>query len=272
MSDLFERLVEMRRTGARGVLATLVEVRGSVPQSAGARMIVHPDGNIEGTVGGGALEHKVRALAGEVLAAGQPRLEQFDLLRDLGMSCGGFSAVFLEPIGVADRLFLFGAGHVAEHLCDMAARCGFLVTVCDERDELRTPDRFPRAAALSPAGRGERLGELEAEGLGRPEEVYAVVVTHSHRLDFGLVKGLLPRGLKFLAMVGSRTKRAQLDALLGKAGFGAEEIAKVRSPAGVPLGGRSPAEVAVSIVAQLVQVRAEEQSARNAQGQDETRA
>jgi xanthine dehydrogenase accessory factor len=261
MDDVFEQVAAMRRAGQRGVLATIVEVRGSAPREVGARMLVHPDGRIHGTVGGGALEHRVRALAPEVLAEGRARLERFDLGQDLGMGCGGFTTVFLEPLGVAHRLLLFGAGHIAEHLCDMAARCAFQVVVCDERDELRTPERFPRATVLSTAGTAERLGELDEAHLADPAHTYVVVVTHSHSLDFALVAGLLPHRPGYLAMIGSRSKRNKLDAHLREAGATDEERAQVRSPAGIPLGGRAPAEIAVSILAELVQVRAGQKTA-----------
>ena len=269
MNDVFEQVAELTRTGGRGVLATVVEVRGSVPGAVGARMLVHPDGSIHGTVGGGALEHAVRERAPEILARGQARLERFDLGADLDMGCGGFVTVFMEPIGTVDRLFLFGAGHIAEHLCDMAARCGFLVVVCDERDELRTAERFPRATHLSPAGIAERLSELEEVGLGDAERVYAMVVTHSHALDFALVAGLLPRNLAYLGCIGSRSKRAKLDAHLEAAGFTEEDRGRIRSPAGIKLGGRSPAEIAVSIVAELVQKRAARAKAADQAAQDQ---
>lgn len=253
MQSLFEQILELLRSGERGVLATVVDSRGSVPQVAGARMIVLTDGRILGTVGGGALEHQVRALAPEVLAARVPRLVSFELGGDLSMACGGSAAVFLEPLGRSDRLYLFGAGHIAEHLCELAARCGFLVTVCDGRDELRRPERFPRAFALSPACAPERLGELDLAA--QAADAFVMVVTHSHVLDFALVQALLPLGLPYLGMIGSRAKAAKLQQTLKDAGVPEALRSRVRSPSGLPLGGRSPAEIAVSIAAELVQVR-----------------
>ncbi|MDY0002477.1 MAG: XdhC/CoxI family protein [Polyangia bacterium] len=253
MTSIFDEILEVLRSGERGVLATVVETHGSVPQSPGARMIILGDGRILGTVGGGALEHKVRAMAPDVQAAGAPRLVSFELGGDLGMACGGSAKVFLEPLGRGDRLYVFGAGHIAEHLCELASRCGFMVTVVDARDELRRPERFPSAFALSPACAANRLGELDLAA--HAGDAYVMVVTHSHDIDFSLVQALLPLGLPYLGMIGSRAKAAKLQQALKDAGVPEDQRAKVRSPAGLPLGGRSPAEIAVSIVAELVQER-----------------
>ena len=214
-------------------------------------MIIEPDGSIHGTVGGGALEHQVMQLAPEVLAARAPRLVHFDLSKDLGMGCGGHVSVFLEPLGVEERLLLFGAGHIGVHLCDMAARCDFAVTVCDDRDALRTPERFPKAVRLSPIGDLEALGQTLGVESGAAD-VRAVVVTHSHDLDFGLVTALLPLRPAFLGMVGSRRKRGKLDEHLLEKGFDEEAVGQVVCPIGLDIGGQSPAEIATSIVAQLV--------------------
>jgi xanthine dehydrogenase accessory factor len=255
MTDVLDVVRQMQLAGERGLLATVVEVVGSTPSRVGGRMVVRPGGRIEGTVGGGALEHRVMALAEEVVAGRTPRLVRFDLEQDLGMGCGGHVTVFLEPIGLADRLYIFGAGHIGEHLCELGARCGFWVTVCDERDELRTPERFPRAARLSDAAAPDQLERL---GLtGHAEDAYVVVVTHSHTSDFSLVAAILPLAPTYLGMVGSRRKRTRLEAQLREAGADEAAIHQIRCPAGIALGGPTPAEIAVSIVAELVAHRAQ---------------
>lgn len=255
MLTLMEQITELLRRGECGVVATVVETRGSVPQVAGARMLMFPDGRILGTVGGGALEHQVRALGPQVLAEGTARLLTFDLGGDLGMACGGGATVFLEALGREDRLYLFGAGHIAEQICEMASRCGFAVTVCDARDELRTRERFPAARALSPVCAPERLGELPLAS--HAEDAYVMVVTHGHALDFALVRALLVLDLAYLGMIGSKAKAAKLRQELKAEGVPQELTGRVQSPAGLPIGGRSPAEIALSIVAELVQRRSQ---------------
>ncbi len=254
MTEVLDELRRLREAGELGVLVVVVEALGSTPAKAGARMIVRPDGSTVGTVGGGALEHHAIALAPEVLAGGSARLVPLHLARDLGMSCGGRTTLFFEPLGADSRLFLFGAGHISMQLCDMAGRCGFSVVVCDDRDELRTPARFPRATQLFASA---RASSLDALGIREHlDHAYVVVVTHSHELDFALVRELAPMGPVYLGMIGSRRKRKKLDSFLDEAGIDAEARDRIRCPAGLDLGGSTPAEIALSITAELVSVRA----------------
>lgn len=253
MSDVFGELSRLRSAGERGVLVVVVESVGSSPAKAGARMVVRLDGTTFGTVGGGALEHYATGLAPEVLAAGSARLMPLHLANDLGMSCGGRATLFFEPFGTDSRLYVFGAGHIAVQLCEMAGRCGFNVVVCDDREELCTPARFPRAARLFASAETRRLGELRIRD--HVSQAYVVVVTHSHDLDFGLVRAIAPMWPAYLGMIGSKRKRRTLDSYLAEAGFAQELRQAVRCPAGMDLGGDSPAEIALSITAELVSVR-----------------
>lgn len=265
MRDVFREVSRLRDAGERGVLVVVVESIGSTPAKAGARMIVRPDGTTFGTVGGGALEHHATGLAPEVLTEGTSRLVPLHLANDLGMSCGGRTTLFLEPFGAESRLYVFGAGHIAVQLCDMAGRCGFSVVVCDGREELCTRARFPRASRLFGSTETRRLGEL---GIRDHDEAYVVVVTHSHELDFGLVRAIAPMRPAYLGMIGSKRKRRSLDSFLAEAGLDAELRQAVRCPAGVDLGGDSPAEIALSLTAELVSVR----SARSVARADEATA
>jgi len=253
MSDVFRELTRLRDAGERGVLVVVVESVGSTPAKAGARMIVRPDGTVFGTVGGGALEHHATGLAPEVLAAATSRLVPLHLANDLGMSCGGRTTLYLEPFGAESRLYVFGAGHIAVQLCEMAGRCGFTVVVCDDREALCTPARFPRAARLFASAETRRLGELGLRD--HLEQAFVVVATHSHELDFGIVRAIAPMGPAYLGMIGSKRKRGALDRYLAEAGFSSELRQTVRCPAGMELGGDSPAEIALSITAELVAVR-----------------
>ncbi len=262
MSDVFREVARLRDAGERGVLVVVVESVGSTPAKAGARMIVRSDGTTFGTVGGGALEHHAIGLAPQVLADGVPRLLPLHLANDLAMSCGGQTTLFVEPFGAGSRLYLFGAGHIAVQVCEMAARCGFTVVVCDEREELCNPTRFPRAARL--------YGSTEAAGLeelgirDHLDQAYVVVVTHTHERDFRLVRAIAPMGPVYMGMIGSKRKRRTLDKYLADAGLDPSLGEAVRCPAGLGLGGDSPAEIALDITAELVSVRSARSAALSA--------
>ncbi len=111
--NVFAAAAEAWRTGRRAAFVTVIGVGGSTPRSSGARMLVHADGTIVGTIGGGAIEHRVIDQALEAIRRGRPERLEADLTRDLGMCCGGRMEVYVEPLQVRVPMVVFGAGHVA---------------------------------------------------------------------------------------------------------------------------------------------------------------
>lgn len=253
MLDLLDDLAALRQRGGRAVMATVVAAQGSTPRKAGARLLLGADGSLAGTVGGGAVERHVIDRARALLAGGEAVLEVIDLGADLGMSCGGRMTVFLEPLGGAVPLLLFGAGHIGLEVCALASRCGFAVTVVDARGELCTPERFPRAARLLPDASADGLvGLLRA---GRAADTYVVITTHTHALDQALATAALPLAPRYLGVIGSQRKSARLREHLRSQGADEAALGRLRCPMGLPLGGQTPAEIALSIVAELVAER-----------------
>jgi xanthine dehydrogenase accessory factor len=246
---LWHALAAASDRGERVALCTVVGVDGSAPRASGARMIVHADGSITGTVGGGALEHRVRAEADRVLADGAPRRVAVHLVRDLGMCCGGAMEVYVEPVDPPERLVLFGAGHIAGALAPQAVALGFAVTVVDERDEWNTAARFPGCARVDRDARGY------ASAMDVAGRTFALVTTHDHALDQDLVERLLPRGLAWVGLVGSRPKAARFFLRFKAAGMDEALFAQLRVPVGLDLGAETPEEIALSIAAELVAVR-----------------
>src|ERR1700739_3195224 len=147
--DIYEQIVELRREGRRGAVATIVNVRGSIPSFKTAKMLVRDDGSIVGTIGGGCVEADVWQAAREVMESEKPRTLSFDLNQDpkydTGLICGGTLEIFLEPILPPASLYIFGAGHVAVSLYQLASSAGFEVTVADDREAYANRERFPDA-------------------------------------------------------------------------------------------------------------------------------
>lgn len=249
--NVYSEIARLSEEGAPFVLATVVETGGSCPQKPGAKLVLLADGTLRGTVGGGAIEHLIVREAKALFegASAATRLLQVNLTHDLGMCCGGSMSVFLERVTPGERLLVFGAGHVAKALADLARAAGFHVAVADARAEWLTADRFPAAERLL----GEPLEAARAAPLDAGS--FVCVMTHDHGLDQDLVEVLLRRPHRYLGMIGSRRKSEKLRSRLREQGFAAEEIARVRSPMGVAIGAQSPEEIAVSIVAELVAVR-----------------
>ncbi|MBX3465019.1 MAG: XdhC family protein [Planctomycetes bacterium] len=256
--DVFEEIVRLRREGIPAALATIVGTRGSTPGRTTMRLLVLADGTFLGTVGGGCLEAEVYDTALQVLADDQPRSLTFRLTEqespDSGLMCGGEVTIFVEPI-TTPALWIFGGGHVSKALCQVAALAGFRTTVVDDREAFSGADRFPEAHATLTADYPEAV-----RGMPIRANSYAVVVTRGHRED-GVVLEALGRRfaagerLRFLGMIGSRTKQALLWKHLRQAGLGDDFLATVRTPMGAYLGGRSHEEIAVAVVAELIAVR-----------------
>lgn len=248
--DLYAEIAALVAEGRPFVLATVIESAGSTPQKPGSKMVVLGDGSLRGTVGGGAIEHQIIEAAKALLESPeQTRTIETHLTHELGMCCGGRMKVFLEKHGAPVRLTVFGAGHVARELAALAHQVGFRVTVVDARPEWATAERFPGCEVLleDPADHARKVA-----GSGQD---YFCVTTHDHPLDQAVVEALLNKPAAYLGVIGSRRKAERFRMRL-KAG-GAEDAAlnRIRSPMGLPIGALTPQEIAVSIVAELVQVR-----------------
>lgn len=174
--DLYEEIVRLRREGRRAALATIVNVQGSIPSFATAKMLVRDDGSILGTIGGGCVEAEVWQAAREVLQQEKPRTLTFHLNQnpkyDASLVCGGTLDIFIEPVVPAPVLYLFGAGHVAYYVYKVACIAGFEVVVADDREAYANRERFPEAREVI-------TGEFEqvVSQLSPPETAFVVIVT-----------------------------------------------------------------------------------------------
>jgi xanthine dehydrogenase accessory factor len=271
MFDL-ARLADLATGPVPAALCTVVSTSGSTPRKAGASMVVLADGSdagaIEGTIGGGAVEHEVRRVALEVIATTRPRTVEFSLTTQLGMCCGGTMVVFIEALRMRPPLILLGAGHVGQALCTLASTAGFDVHVADPRDELRTEARFPGATALHLDYASD---DLDAMPFG--PDAFVVVATHDHRTDQELVERVLARSFRYAALIGSQRKAVLTRERCANKGIADDVIARLRCPAGLDIGAETPEEIALSIVAELVQVRRQaESSVRRTKGASVRRA
>ena len=136
--DVYEELVRLRNLGQKCALATIVDVRGSIPSYESAKLLVREDGSMAGTIGGGCVEAEVWNAAREVLETEKPKHLNFSLGQDAaydnGLICGGQLNVFVEPVIPQPRAVIFGAGHISKSLANVAALAGFAVIVVDDRE------------------------------------------------------------------------------------------------------------------------------------------
>ncbi|HJL15780.1 MAG TPA: XdhC/CoxI family protein [Sandaracinaceae bacterium LLY-WYZ-13_1] len=248
MRDVTQALLALLDEGGRGALATVIRSSGSTPQEPGARMLLCPDGRTVGTIGGGAIEHQILDELRGCVVDGRPRVIEKDLVRDLGMCCGGRMEVFVEPVEGRPRLVIFGAGHVGKAVAEVARTIGFRVTVVDDRDELNTEARF--------AGCARVLAEPAeaADGLAPTDRDWLLVVTHDHRLDEEALDTYARLPHAYLGVIGSRRKIYRILQRIA-ARRGVPPLDAVYAPVGLDIGAVSPEEIAVSIAAELVALR-----------------
>lgn len=254
MQDLYEEIVRIRAEGKRGVLATVVRTEGSTPREVGAKMLVHEDGSISGTIGGGRLEAEVIKEALETLDAGTPRAVRHDLAgpqaSEAGMICGGALEIYLEPILLGPKVFLFGGGHVSLPLARLSKMAGFRVAVIDDRPEFASRERFPEAEEVIAEKFSSALKKLKTQ-----RESYLVILTRGHGYDQEVLEWALGTEACYIGMIGSRKKVETIFGNLKKKGVSAEKLNSVHAPIGLDIGGKTPEEIAVSIVAEMIQER-----------------
>lgn len=248
MREVMQAVLELLERGGRGALATVTRTSGSTPQVLGARLLLRSDGSRVGTVGGGAIEEAVLERLAECLRTQQAHTQSWDLIRDLGMCCGGRMEVFMEAIEGTPRLILLGAGHVAQATAALAARVGFAPVVVDAREEFNDESRFPmcKRVLLEPC---EAVAELEPSS-----EDWLLIVTHDHRLDEEALACFGEKPHAYLGMIGSRRKIARVLQRL-KAKDRLPDLSRVYTPVGLDIGAVTPEEIAVSVVAELIALR-----------------
>lgn len=255
MDDVFEAIARLRAQGARGVLATVISTRGSTPGKETMRLLVREDGSFQGSVGGGCVEAEVVADALEVLADDTARRATYRLTEretgDQGLACGGEIEVFLEPV-TAPALVLFGAGHVAKDLCEIAARAGFRVTVVDDRPAFANAERFPAAVAVV----ARPSFEAAFADLRVTSATHCVVLTRGHAMDLACTEFALHTVAPYVGLIGSRRKIRAILGRLGERGrLAGVDLARLHAPVGLDLGGGTHGEIAVAVAAELVAFR-----------------
>jgi len=247
-SEVLRIASELADAGARVVLATVLARRGSTPSTPGQKLVLADDGTCVGTVGGGAIEREALLAMRGLLSAEEPppsKIHTWKLGAELGMCCGGGVDLLFEVIASATPLLVVGAGHIGAIVGPLLSKCGFSVTLVDERegvlDERESEPKLRRV-----------VGDFELVGHGVRKTGAVLAMTHDHQLDQRVIEWALKEGYAFVGGVGSRAKHARTQARLEAKGFAATDIARIRMPLGLPIAARSPHEIAISIVAEMI--------------------
>ena len=293
--ELFRSLLDRLESGSPCSLCTVVHTRGSTPQTAGAMLLVHPSGETQGTIGGGCVEAEVRRRALAMLQSRSSGLLSFELDHDYGwddgLICGGRLDVAVvcladasqaEPFRAAverirrqeraavplrvqhegktieyrlnveptPTLLVAGAGHVGAAMAKLAVGLGFRVVVFEDRSDLLDPRRLPPPIESS-------AGPIETSLRQWPVDAntYVVVVTRGHAHDRRALHAVIDSPAKYLGMIGSRRKIRIVFDDLEHLGVDRAKLQRVHTPIGLKIGAATVPEIAVSIAAELIQVR-----------------
>jgi xanthine dehydrogenase accessory factor len=252
--DLYDEIIRLRRLGQKCALATIVQVRGSIPSYESAKLLVREDGSMAGTIGGGCVEAEVWNAAREVIETEKPKHLNFSLGQDAaydnGLICGGQLDIFIEPILPQPSAIIFGAGHISKSLSKVAGLAGFRTTVVDDREMFANRERFPEADEVHAGEYEEIFPKLVVN-----ESSYVVIVTRGHRDDMRVLKWAIGTPAKYISMIGSKRKVISVIKELEREGIPRSAFERIFAPMGLDIGAISPEEIAVAVVAEMIAVR-----------------
>ena len=253
MSNKFimEKALEEIENGNELAIATITSYSGSTPRKIGTKMLVLEDGNIYGTIGGGAMENRIIEICLEAIEKGQSQSISFPLnTKGVDMICGGEVEVFIEVYKNRPKLLIAGGGHVGYAIYEVASLLDFDIIIFEDREGLLNDDRFPKAKELVLGDISENLGNYPID-----ENTYIVIVTRGHQYDEGCLEAVIDSDAKYIGAMGSKKKvRTMFKNLMDK-GISEEKLEKVYSPIGLKISGESPEEIAISILAEILLIK-----------------
>lgn len=255
MKSYWDAACELQNDAKSFVVVTVLGSRGSAPQDTGAKAIIIADGIHWGTVGGGKVEARAIVYAQELLAKGQqtaPQVITWNLQRDIGMSCGGEITYLFEVHKSATwEIVIFGAGHVSQALIRVLDNLNCQITCIDNRsewlDKLPSSRKIKKIYSVDPSQIVETLHK----------NCYFIIMTQGHAMDLPILKKLYTEfpDASFIGNIGSRVKGMKLRKELIEFGIAENVLTDFRCPVGLALGQNHPFEIAISVSAQLIQVR-----------------
>ena len=248
--NIYEELERAIAENKDVVLCCITETKGSAPRKTGSKMLVFHDRSIIGSVGGGSVEFKAIEDAISVLASGIPQKKYYKLEEDLSMICGGEVEIYFEPVIAKQDLYIFGAGHIGRVVARYALDFGFRITLLDERSGIF--DEFENAKFRCMNGDYVSL----IESLNFSSKTFSVIVTHKHTYDETVLLSIINKPNAYIGMIGSRRKVAEVKKrFIEEHKIDPEKMDKIDMPIGIPIRGETPEEIAISIIAKIIDVK-----------------
>ena len=254
MDTIYQVLAEIQKSNDSAAFCVVTKSEGSTPRHTGSKMLVYPDGHFIGTVGGGDLEHRVIEEARAALIDGETRLLHYNLSEpsrgDPGV-CGGQVEVFVEPILPPAAVVVIGVGHVGKAVAHLAKWLGYRVVVSDDRPEYCNSENIPEADAFCVCPMAELPNQVSIN-----PRTYIILTTRGSAVDVEGLPSLLNTNAGYIGVIGSKRRWATTVKELNARGVSPEKIAFVHSPIGIELQAETPHEISVSILAEIMMIRA----------------
>lgn len=258
MNDIYKEILNINEKGGKGVLITVVKKIDHAPAIPGAKMLYAENGQILGTIGGGALENAAIKHAIKILNTQKKELKDYILNPDdeiiegenTGMLCGGAISLFFEYIGSGDRLYIFGAGHIGRALVYHLKNLNFFITLLDNRKGI--------VESVNPVQQKFTVNyENALKSQLIPENSYFIIASHSHQLDYVILKRIYEANWnpRYIGMVASKKKGKIMIQKLKEELGNHTNLDILYTPVGLNIGGSSPDEIAISIIAELQVIR-----------------
>lgn len=238
-------------------MITIISIDGSTPRGVGSTMLIDINGNLlEGTIGGGILEEKAKEDGMKYIKENKSGVIEYNLAsskkgkNNLPMTCGGNVSIFIKVYYSQENLIIAGAGHIAEKISKIANIMGYSITILDDRKERLTSKFFPNVDNLILGNIVENIEKINIDS-----NSLIIIVTHGHKYDQDVLEAVLRSDAKYIGMIGSSNKIKTNFKNLMEKGFTKEELSKVYTPIGIDIGGETPEEVALSIIAEIQAVK-----------------
>jgi xanthine dehydrogenase accessory factor len=253
MKSIYQALSDIEKNGETAALCTVTKSEGSTPRHVGSKMLVYPDGQFIGTVGGGELENRVIKAAFESINNETAQTLSYNMADpsrgDPGV-CGGQVEVFVEPILPTPLLVVIGAGHVGKAVVHLAKWLGYRVAVCDDRPEFCDETTVPDADAYYPVTMDKLPNHISID-----KRTILILTTRGSSVDAAGLPPLLDSPAAYIGVIGSKRRWATTVKAMKEKGVDEAKIAKVHSPMGLELQAETPEEIAVSIMAEVMMIK-----------------
>jgi xanthine dehydrogenase accessory factor len=252
---VIEEIARIRAEGEKGAIATVISGHLPAGMKEKAKLLLRADGTTVGGIGeGGFIEESVRQKAEEVMREDYLTVLQFEVSEEeaqrWALETGDTLDVFVEPIVAIPTLYLFGGGHVSLQIAKVAKMVGFKIVVIDDRPAFASADRFPMADETRVEDMYTVFDRLRID-----DQSYVVAVTRGHQHDEPVIEQAIRTDARYIGMIGSKRKITRMWKKLIERGADRKRLAEVHAPIGLEIGADNPEEIAVSIVAQLVEAR-----------------